>query len=52
VGAFETEFAAAARNGQTTIDHPFFGRVPLAEYVRLQGIHTEHHRQQLPSAAT
>ncbi len=50
VGAFETDLAAAARNGQTTIDHPFFGKVPLAEYVRLQAIHTRHHQQQLSSA--
>ena len=50
VGAFETDFVAAARTGRATIDHPFFGKVPLADYARLQAIHTEHHRQQLLSA--
>jgi len=50
-GAFETDLAAAARSGQDSIDHPFFGQVPLAEYARLQAIHTQHHRGQLSPAA-
>jgi hypothetical protein len=46
--AFE-KYAAAAQT--TTIDHPFFGRVPLADFVRFQEIHTQHHHKQLPGTA-
>ena len=46
-----SDLAAAARSGQDSIDHPFFGQVPLAEYARLQAIHTQHHRGQLSPAA-
>ena len=50
-GAFEGEIEAAARQGRTFVDHPFFGRVTLADYSRLQAIHTRHHAQQLGSGA-
>lgn len=43
----ENDFAAAVRSGRTTLTHPFFGRVDLADYLALQGIHTNHHRMQL-----
>jgi len=46
-GAFEKELEAAARMGRTSVDHPFFGRVPLSDYSRLQAIHTRHHSRQL-----
>jgi hypothetical protein len=46
----EADLAAAARTGPSTVDHPFFGHVPLPEYLRLQAIHTRHHRQQLPGS--
>jgi hypothetical protein len=46
--AFEVDAAAL---GATTIDHPFFGRLPLSDFVRLQEIHTRHHRTQLAPAA-
>jgi hypothetical protein len=46
--AFEVDAAAL---GTTTIDHPFFGRLPLSDFVRLQEIHTRHHRAQLAPAA-
>jgi hypothetical protein len=46
--ALQADLAAAARTGQTTVDHPFFGRLPLADLLRLQVIHTRHHRRQLP----
>jgi len=45
--AFETELDATARTGRTFVDHPFFGRVALSDYSRLQAIHTYHHSQQL-----
>lgn len=46
--AFETD---AAGLGSATIDHPFFGRLPLSDFVRLQAIHTRHHCSQLTPAA-
>jgi uncharacterized damage-inducible protein DinB len=48
VAGFEADAASA---GATTIDHPFFGRLPLVDFVLLQEIHTEHHRGQLVSGA-
>jgi hypothetical protein len=48
VDGFETDAAAA---GVSSIDHPFFGRLPLTDFVRLQEIHARHHRGQLPPTA-
>lgn len=42
--AFEGDVAAADR---TTVDHPAFGRLAVADLVRLQEIHTQHHRKQM-----
>jgi Protein of unknown function (DUF1569) len=42
--AFEQDVAGAPG---ATIDHPFFGRLSLVDFVRLQEIHTQHHRRQL-----
>lgn len=42
--AFEADVGSL---GVATIDHPFFGRLPLADLVRLQEIHARHHRGQL-----
>jgi len=50
-GAFEVELDAAARQGRTFLDHPFFGQVALSDYSRLQAIHTRHHCQQLGTGA-
>ncbi len=49
--AFEEDVETVAGPGQATLDHPLFGKLQLAEYVRLQVIHTHHHRQQLTAAA-
>jgi hypothetical protein len=46
--AFESGAVAAQR---AAIDHPAFGLLPLVDLVRLQEIHTQHHRRQLPSGA-
>src|SRR5262245_29506344 len=46
-GGFEAAVRFAAREGRTFVDHPLFGRVDLADYTRLQAIHTRHHLQQL-----
>jgi len=48
MAAFEADAAAV---GTTTIDHPFFGRLALVDFVRLQEIHTQHHRGQLAPGA-
>jgi hypothetical protein len=48
--AMTTFEADAAALGTTTIDHPFFGRLPLSDFVRLQEIHTRHHHAQLAPA--
>ena len=48
VQAFESE---ALGLGTPTIDHPFFGRLPLDDFVRLQEIHTRHHHGQLTPGA-
>jgi hypothetical protein len=49
--ALEADLAVATRAGQTAVDHPFFGRLPLTDLLRLQVIHTQHHRRQLPGMA-
>ena len=46
--AFERVAAVAQ---EKTIDHPIFGRLPVADFVRLQEIHTQHHRGQMTPAA-
>ena len=46
-GAFEAAVESAARQGRSFVDHPMFGRVDLADYTRLQAIHTRHHAPQL-----
>jgi hypothetical protein len=48
---FESMLAAELAQGHVTVDHPFFGPVALGDYLRLQVIHTDHHRRQLPGAA-
>ena len=42
--AFE---AGAAAHPGARLEHPYFGLVPLTDFVRLQEIHTRHHRAQL-----
>jgi hypothetical protein len=51
VRVFEDELRAAAHSGRATLDHPFFGTMPMTDYLRLQAIHARHHRAQLPEAA-
>jgi len=45
---FEADASAVTRD---FIEHPIFGRLGLADFVRLQEIHTRHHRNQLPPIA-
>ena len=49
--AFEADVETAAEEGRTTVNHPFFGRVAIVDYARLQAIHTRHHAQQLGVAS-
>src|SRR5262245_45863830 len=46
-GAFEAAVESAATQSRSFVDHPMFGRVGLADYTRLQAIHTRHHAPQL-----
>jgi hypothetical protein len=39
--------AEARRRDGATIDHPVFGRIKVVDYVRLNALHTTHHRAQL-----
>ena len=50
-GSFVAAVEAAASQGQDIVDHPFFGRVSLPDYSRLQAIHTRHHAEQLATGA-
>ncbi len=45
---FETDTSG---NRSAAIEHPFFGRLALADFVRLQEIHTRHHHPQVAAAA-
>lgn len=47
----ETDLEAAAAAGETALSHPFFGRLPFVDFLRLQVIHTRHHRAQLTQTA-
>jgi hypothetical protein len=46
IATFEANIAALRRR---TVDHRGFGRIRLADFVRLQELHTRHHRAQLGS---
>lgn len=53
VQAAATAFERAAESaGGVAIDHPAFGRLPVVDFVRLQEIHTRHHRAQLSPRAS
>ncbi len=45
--ALEEDIERVAGSGQATLDHPFFGKIPLADYLQFQAIHTRHHHAQL-----
>lgn len=48
--AMEAFHADAGAAESAALDHPFFGRLGLVDFVRLQEIHTRHHRGQIPSS--
>lgn len=41
--------ADMARAGRTHFEHSFFGRLAVADYIRFNALHLDHHREQLPS---
>ena len=43
----EGNLAAASDPRRVTVDHPIFGRLPLADLLHFLLIHTNHHRPQL-----
>jgi len=48
VRGFEADIRSRPR-GDGTVLHPAFGRIGMADWVRLQAIHARHHRDQLTS---
>ncbi len=49
LAAFENAIRSGHPEARHDLLHPFFGRMPTVDYVRLQAIHTRHHRSQLTS---
>jgi uncharacterized damage-inducible protein DinB len=47
----EGSLAAASDARRVTVDHPVFGRLPLADLLHFLLIHTNHHRPQLSAGA-
>jgi uncharacterized damage-inducible protein DinB len=46
-GSLEGDLAAASDARPVSVDHPIFGRLPLADLLHFLLIHTNHHRPQL-----
>jgi hypothetical protein len=51
VGDLETDLIAASNGRRTHLDHPIFGRLPLADLLRFLMLHTQHHQPQLSPRA-
>jgi hypothetical protein len=47
VRGLESDIRSRHPEARHTIEHPIFGTMPIAEWVRLQTIHARHHRSQL-----
>jgi hypothetical protein len=48
VAGLESRARDMARTGTHSFDHPFFGRVSVADYIRFSELHARHHELQLP----
>jgi hypothetical protein len=48
VANLEAHVRDLAKAGKDAFDHGFFGRLKVADYVRFNGLHTNHHEKQLP----
>ena len=44
----ESQTREMARAGRHVFDHPVFGKIGVAEYVRFSELHARHHQLQLP----
>lgn len=51
VGDLETDLIAASAARRRHVDHPIFGRMPLADLLHFLMIHTQHHLPQLSAPA-
>jgi hypothetical protein len=49
VSGLEAGIRSGHPEARHAVRHPYFGRVPTTDFVRLQAIHARHHRAQLPS---
>lgn len=47
IADLEAHVRDLAKAGKDTFEHGFFGRVKVADYIRFNGLHTDHHEQQL-----
>jgi hypothetical protein len=47
VRGFENDIRSGHPEARHNVAHPFFGTLPTVDYLRLQAIHTRHHRSQL-----
>lgn len=49
LAGFEGAIRSGHPEGRHYVTHPYFGRIPMMDFVRFQAIHTRHHRRQLTS---
>ncbi len=43
----EQDFEQFRRQGVSTLNHPFFGKIPFSDVLQFQAFHTTHHQRQL-----
>jgi hypothetical protein len=51
LSGFENAIQSGVPEARHTLRHPFFGKVPTTDYLRLQTIHAKHHHGQLAASA-
>lgn len=47
LAGFESDIRSGHPEGRHQVRHPFFGPMPTIDFLRLQAIHSRHHRSQL-----
>ena len=47
LAGFENDIRSGHPEARHHVAHPFFGKLPTVDYLRLQAIHARHHRSQL-----
>jgi hypothetical protein len=50
ISALEAHVRQLAKDGTGTFEHGFFGKLSIADYVRYNALHMQHHERQLPAA--